>query len=104
MKAKKTKYLEDKNNPKVNKSVRSENKRKGTNPLTKTGYINAFLYKYFVDLKNKKSDSVEFKSAAKLVTRCLGKVERGDIFIEGNTSKTNFRLLGARPPKKEVKV
>ena len=47
---------------------------------------------------------MEFKSAAKFVTRCLGKVERGDIFIEGNTSKTNFRLSGARPPKKEVKV
>ena len=82
----------------------SENKRKGTNPLTKTGYISLFLYKHFVDLKNKKSDWVEFKSAAKFVTRCLDKVERGDVFIEGNTSKTNFRLLGARPPKKEVKL
>ena len=57
-----------------------------------------------VDLKNEKSDSVEFKSAAKFVTHCLYKLEGGDIFIEGNTSKTNFRLLGAGSPKREVEV
>ena len=30
------------------------------NPFTQTYYINAFVYKYFVDLKNEKSDSVKF--------------------------------------------
>ena len=35
------------------------------NPFTQTGYINSFVCEYFVDLKNEKSDSKEFKSAAK---------------------------------------
>ena len=33
---------------------------------------------------------------------CLDKLERDDFFIEGNTSKTNFRLLRAGPPKTEA--
>ena len=33
---------------------------------------------------------------------CLVKLERDDFFIEGNTSKTNFRLKGAGPPKTEA--
>ena len=47
---------------------------------------------------------MEFKSAAKFVAHCLYKLEGGDTFIEGNTSKTNFRLLGAGSPKREVEV
>ena len=60
---KKTKYEEGKNNPKVNKSVWSENKRKWMNPFTQAGYINPFVHEYFADLKNEKSDSVKFKSS-----------------------------------------
>ena len=100
----KAKYEEDKNNPKVNKSVWSENKRKWMTPFTQTGYIDPFFHDYFVNLKNEKLDSVEFKSAAEFVICCLDKLERGDFFTEGHTSKTNFRLLGAGPPKREVAV
>ena len=48
--------------------VWSENKRKWMNPFTQTGYINSFVREYFVDLKNEKLDSKEFKSAAKFNT------------------------------------
>ena len=68
LKAKKAKYEEDKNNPKVNKSVWSENKRKWLNPFTQTRHINLFVCEYFVDLKNEKSDSKEFRSAARFVS------------------------------------
>ena len=70
LKAKKAKYEEDKNNLKVNKSVWSENKRKWLNPFTQTGHINPFACQYFVDLTNEKSDSKEFRSAARFVSSC----------------------------------
>ena len=81
----------------------SEIKRKWVNPFTQTGYINPFVCGYLVDFKNEKSDSKEFKSAGKFVRR-LDKLERGDFFIEGNTSKTKFRLLGAGPPKRSIEI
>ena len=74
------------------------------NSFTQTGYINPFICEYLVDLKNEKSDSKEFKSAAKFATRYLEKLEKSDLFIKGNTSKTKFRLLGAGPPNRGVKV
>ena len=49
LKAKKTKYEADKNNPSINKSVWSENKRKWVHPFTQTGYINSFVREFFVD-------------------------------------------------------
>ena len=61
MKAKKAKDEDGKNNPEVNKSVCSENKRKWMNPFTQTGYINPFVLEYFTDLKNGKLDSKAFK-------------------------------------------
>ena len=70
LKAKKAKYEEDKNNLKVNKSVWSENKRKWLNPFTQIGHINPFVCQYFVDLTNGKSDSKEFRSAARFVSSC----------------------------------
>ena len=62
----KAKYEEHKNNPKVNKSVWSENKIKWMSSFTQTGYIDPFFHDYFVNLKNEKLDSVEFKSATRL--------------------------------------
>ena len=60
------------------------------NSFTQTGYINPFICEYLVDLKNEKSDSKEFKSAAKFATRYLEKLEKSDLFIKGNTSKTQI--------------
>ena len=104
LKAKKAKCEADKNDPSINKSVWSENKKKRVHPFTQTGYINPFVREFFVDWKNEKSDFMEFKSAAKFVTRCLDKIERGDFSIEGNNSKTKFRLLGAGLPKRAIAV
>ena len=50
------------------------------NSFTQTGYINPFICEYLVDLKNEKSDSKEFKSAAKFATRYLEKLEKSDLF------------------------
>ena len=47
-------------------------------------------------------DSKGLKSTAKFFTGYLDKHERGDFFINGNTNKTKFRLLGAGPPKRAV--
>ena len=60
------------------------------NSFTQTGYINPFICEYLVDLKNEKSDSKEFKSAAKFATRYLEKLEKSDLFTKGNTSKTQI--------------
>ena len=60
------------------------------NSFTQTGYINPFICEYLVDLKNEKSYSKEFKSAAKFATRYLEKLEKSDLFTKGNTSKTQI--------------
>ena len=104
MKVKKAKYEADKNHPSINISVWSENKRKWMHPFTQTGFINPFVGEFFVDLMNEKSNSKEFKSAAKFVARCLDKLEGGDFSIEGNNSKTKFKLLGAGSLKRETEV
>ena len=71
LKAEKAKYEEDKNNPKVNKSMWSENKRKWVNLFTQKGYINHFAREYFVDLKNEKSDLKEFERITERIREIL---------------------------------
>ena len=101
--SKKAKYEEDKNNPKVNKSVCSKNKRKWMNPFTQTGYIHPFAHEYFIYLKNEKPDSKEFLNQLLNLSQVAYTWKRW-IFIEGNSSKIKFRLLGAGSPKRAVEA
>ena len=71
LKAEKAKYEEDKNNPKVNKSKWSENRRKWVNLFTQKGYINPFAREYFADLKNEKSDLKKFERITERIREIL---------------------------------
>ena len=46
----------------------------------------------------------DFKSAAKFVSRCLEKLDRGEFYAEENQRSDKFRVLGAGKPKHAIEV
>ena len=73
LRAKKAKYEADKKDPKINKAVWNEKKRRWVHPFTPTGYIKPFVCSYFADMKTENSYSKEFRSATKFVKSILRK-------------------------------
>ena len=51
-------------------------------------------------MKDEKNDTADFKSCVKFVGRCEELLEAGKFEIEGNDSKSKFRVQGAGTPKK----
>ena len=49
--AKKVKYEADKKDPKINKSVWNEEKRRWVHPFSQTGYIQLFVRSCFANMK-----------------------------------------------------
>ena len=104
MSERKRKFDADKQNPAVNKSVWNDERKKWTNPLTQTGYLQPTVREIFPDLSGERCDATDFKSATKFVTRCLEKFERGDFDAEENNTSKKFRLPGAGPPVRALEV
>ena len=100
----KRKYEEDKKNPQINKTIWNEKRKKWVHPFTQTGYIQPTVRKVFIDLKDEKSDTNDFKSATKFVSRCLEKLQRGEFALEENCGKSKYRLMGAEPKKRALEV
>ena len=75
MKEKKAKYEADKKDPKINKAVWNEIKRRWVHPFTQTWYIQPFVRSYFAGMKTENCNSKEFWSATKFVSRCLEKFD-----------------------------
>ena len=100
----KRKYEEDKKNPDINKAIWNEKRKKWVHPFTQTGYIQPTVRKVFIDLKDEKSDTNDFKSATKFVSRCLEKQQRGEFALEENCGKNKYRLMGAGPKKRALEV
>ena len=70
----KRKY-EEKKNLEINKTIWNE-KKKWVHSFTQTRYIQPTVREVFIDLKDEKSDTNDFKSAAKCVSCCLEKLKR----------------------------
>ena len=79
-------------------------RRKWVHPFTQIGYIQPTIKEVFKDLTDEPSDSKDFKSAAKFVSRCLEKLEKGEFDLEENCCKSEYRVMGASPQKKPLKV
>ena len=77
--------------------------RSGHIPSHKSGIFNQ-QWEVFIDLKDEKSDTNDFKSATKFVSRCLEKLQRGEFALEENCGKNKYRLMGAGPKKRALEV
>ena len=53
----------------------------------------------FKDLIDKPSNSKDFKSATKFVSRCLEKLEKDEFDLEENCCKNKYHVMGAGPDK-----
>lgn len=104
LRAKKAKFEEDKRNPQINKAKYNEKTKRWVHPFTQKGYIQPSVREIFPNLKDVKCDDKVFISATKFVKRCLEKLEKGTFEIEGNDSKTNYRIKGAGPPTRAIEV
>ena len=71
-------------------------------PFTQSGYIQPTAREVFKDLTDKPSDSKDFKSTTKFVSRCLEMLEKGEFDLEEDCCKNKYR--GAAPPKKALEV
>ena len=60
------------------------------------------MRKVFIDLNVEKSDTNDFKSATKFVSRCLEKLQRGEFASEENCGKNKYQLMGAGPKKRAL--
>ena len=86
----KRKCEEDKKIPKINKAIWNEKRKKWVHPFTQTRYIQPTVRKVFIDLKDEKSDTNDFKSATKFVSSCLEKLQRGELHWKKTVAKTNI--------------
>ena len=50
------------------------------------------------DLIDEPSDSKDFKSATKFVSRCLEKLEKAEFDLEESCCKNKYCVIGAAPP------
>lgn len=82
------------------KSVWNEKKRRWTQPNTQVGYKARTVREVFTDMTNEKNDTEDFKSCLKFVGRCEELLKNGKFDIEGNSSQSKFRVLGAGAPKR----
>ena len=89
---KKRKYEEDKKNPAINKAAWNAKRRKWVHPFTQRGYIQPTVIEVFKDLTDEPSDSKDFKSATKFISRCLEKLEKGEFDLEEDCCKSKYRV------------
>ena len=62
-------------------------------------YIQPTVKEVFKGLTDERNDTKDFKSAAKLVSRCLEKLEKGEFDLEENCCKSKYHVMGAVPKK-----
>ena len=62
-------------------------------------YIQPTVKEVFKGLTDERNDTKDFKSAAKLVSSCLEKLEKGEFDLEENCSKSKYHVMGAGPEK-----
>ena len=99
----KRKYEEDKKNPAISKTVWNAKPRKWVHTFTQRGYIQPTVREVFKYLTDEASDSKDFKSATKFISRCLEKLEKGEFDLEENCCKNKYRVMSAGPKKKLLK-
>ena len=87
------KYEEDKKNPAINKLCGMRNEE--IFPC----YIQPTVKEVFKDLTGEPNDTKDFKSAAKLISRCLEKLEKSEFDLEENCCKSKYHVIGAGPKK-----
>ena len=78
------KYEEDKKNPAINKLCGMRNEE--IFPC----YIQPTVKEVFKDLTDEPNDTKDFKSAAKLISRCLEKLEKGDLTLRKLVAKASI--------------
>ena len=79
-------------------------KSRWTQPASQIGYKALTVREVFIDMKEEKSDSSDFKSCVKFVGRCEELLTTGQFAIEGNDCCNKFRVAGAGAPQKVVDV
>ena len=62
-------------------------------------YIQPTVKEVFKGLTDERNDTKDFKSAAKLVSHCLEKLEKGEFDLEENCCKSKYHVMGAVPKK-----
>ena len=88
---KKEKIWREEENPGINKAIWNEKRKKWVYLFfTQTGYIQQTVAEVFIDLKDEKSDTKDFKSATIFVPCCVEKLQIGDFALEENVVKTNI--------------
>ena len=81
--------------------------RSGRTPSNKPLYLTGLLNQQWEDfshLKDEKSDTNDFKSTTKFVSRCLEKLQKGDFALEENCGKNKCLFMLAVSKKRALDV
>ena len=94
LKKRKRKSEANKSNPLINKAVWNAKRKKRVYPFTQNRFIQPTVPEILTDVKEETCDTTDFKSASKFVSRCLEKLDRGELMLKRMVDQINTEYLG----------